>query len=102
MNIITQKKLAEYASSHADTAQALFRFTQSLRIAAWKDFNEVRDTFPHADMVKVSSGHNVVVFNVGGNKCRVITAIHFNRQTIYILDVLTHAEYNRNDWQKRL
>jgi mRNA interferase HigB len=38
------------------------------------------------------------VFDVGGNNFRVIAAIHYNRQTLYIREVLTHAEYDR--WTK--
>ena len=40
------------------------------------------------------------VFDVGGNKYRLITAIHFNRRKVYVRRVLTHAEYDRGDWKK--
>ncbi|OTP80603.1 hypothetical protein PAMC26510_01395 [Caballeronia sordidicola] len=39
------------------------------------------------------------VFDVGGNKYRVITDIHYNRKKVYIRYVLTHAEYDRNKWK---
>jgi len=43
---------------------------------------------------------NLVVFNIGGNKYRLIAAIHFNRGKVYIRDVLTHAEYDKERWKK--
>jgi len=38
--------------------------------------------------------------NIGGNKIRLIAAIHYNRQKIYIRAVLTHSEYNKNQWKE--
>jgi mRNA-degrading endonuclease HigB of HigAB toxin-antitoxin module len=57
--------------------------------------------FPHADQVKVSSGRTVTVFNLT-NAYRLVTAIHYNPQCVYILHVLTHAEYDRNGWKATL
>jgi len=42
---------------------------------------------------------NMRLFNIGGNKFRLIDAIHFNRQKLYIRDVLTHAEYDKERWK---
>jgi len=73
-----------------------------LENAAWKNLVETRKYFPHADEVVVKSGSTVTVLNLGGNNWRVLTAIHYNRQTIYILEILTHAEYSREKWKDRL
>lgn len=43
-----------------------------------------------------------MVFNIGGNKYRLIAAIHFNRQIIFVLRFLTHAEYDKNIWKEQL
>jgi len=40
------------------------------------------------------------VFNIGGNKYRLVAVIHFNAQKLFIRQVLTHAEYDRGDWKK--
>jgi len=61
----------------------------------FESFNALRKLFPSADIVG-----NLVVFNIGGNKYRLIAAIHFNRQKLYIRDVLTHAEYDKERWKK--
>lgn len=58
-------------------------------------FAELRATFPHADQVG-----KLTVFNVGGNKVRLIAAIHYNRKKVYIRVVLTHAEYDEGKWKE--
>jgi len=40
------------------------------------------------------------VFNIGGNKARLIAAIHYNTQKLYIRAVLTHTEYDKNKWKE--
>lgn len=56
---------------------------------------EVREIFPSADKVG-----RLTVFNIGGNKIRLIAAIHYNRKKIYIRAVLTHKEYDEGNWKK--
>jgi mRNA interferase HigB len=58
--------------------------------------------FPHADAVRVASDHEVTVFNVGGNKFRLVTAIHYSAQRVYVLRLMTHAEYSRDSWKETL
>jgi mRNA interferase HigB len=60
------------------------------------DFAELRAMFPHADQVG-----GLTVFNIGGNKARVIAAIHYNRHKVYIRAVLTHPEYDTGKWKKK-
>ncbi|MCK6382689.1 MAG: type II toxin-antitoxin system HigB family toxin [Leptospiraceae bacterium] len=57
-------------------------------------FAELRKVFPSADLVG-----NFTVFNIGGNKFRLITAIHYNTQIVYIRHILTHTEYDQNKWR---
>jgi mRNA interferase HigB len=42
---------------------------------------------------------DLYVFNVGGNKLRIIAAIHFNRQKLYIRTILPHWEYDLEQWK---
>ncbi len=62
--------------------------------AAWQNLAETRQDFPHADPVDRRT-----VFNIGGNKYRMITRINYQRQIVYILYILTHAEYDKGDWK---
>ena len=61
---------------------------------SFSNFAHLRETFPSADQVG-----KLTVFNIGGNKVRLIAAIHYNRGKIYIRAVLTHAEYDEQRWR---
>jgi mRNA interferase HigB len=95
MDIITRKRLNEFAEKHPDAKSALQYW---YRLAKTKDFNSfagLRKTFGSADQVG-----NLTVFNIGGNKVRLIAAIHYNRRIIYIRAVLTHGEYDEGKWKE--
>ncbi len=61
----------------------------------FRSFSEVRRVFPSADQVG-----KLTIFNLGGNKYRLIAAIHYNRKRIYIRAVLTHEEYDKGRWKE--
>ena len=61
----------------------------------FENFAALRDTFQGVDKVG-----KVFVFNVAGNRLRVIAAIHFNRQKVYIREILTHTEYVQANWKE--
>lgn len=92
----------EFSERHPDATVPLMRWYRLARQAGWTSLAEVRRVFPHADTVLVHSGNPVTVFNVAGNKYRLITAIHYNRQVVYTLRVLTHREYSQNKWKEQL
>jgi len=54
------------------------------------------------DRVTAGSGRPVFVFNIAGNRFRLIAAIHFNQQRIFTLWFLTHAEYDNENWKREL
>ncbi|MBI2337235.1 MAG: type II toxin-antitoxin system HigB family toxin [Deltaproteobacteria bacterium] len=60
----------------------------------FRNFVELRKTFPHADYIKGKT-----VFNIGGNKVRTITMIEYGISTLIITHVLIHAEYDRGKWK---
>jgi mRNA interferase HigB len=68
---------------------------QIARHAEWNNFADVRNTFPAADLVG-----RFVVFDIGGNKFRLIAVIHYNRRKLYVRHVLTHAEYDKEKWKE--
>lgn len=73
-----------------------------VRAAAWRSLAEVRRAYPSADAVKVRSGRQVLVFNACGNDYRLVVAVHFNRQIVYTLRWMTHAEYSKDRWKETL
>jgi len=70
--------------------------------AAWQSLVDTRKTYPHADPIRVKSGKTTTVFNICGSDFRLVTAIHYNRQKVFILTFLTHADYSKEMWKFRL
>lgn len=95
MHIISRKALAEFWEMHPDSKEALIRWHRIVERSTFAGFAELRQTFPSADMVG-----RYTVFNIGGNKYRLITSIHYDRSKIYVRDVLTHQEYDQEKWKK--
>lgn len=95
MHIITRKRLNEFATQHPETLTALQHWYSLTKQSSFQSFAELRTTFPHADQVG-----KLTVFNIGGNKVRLIAAIHYNRQKVYIRAVLTHEEYSQGKWKE--
>lgn len=102
MRIITRKRLREYAHNYPDAAEPLARWEQFVQTATWASIQDVRRAFPHADAVAVESEKIITIFNIGGNKYRLIVAIHYNTQRVYVLRLLTHAEYSKDLWKNNL
>lgn len=95
MHIISRKTLRAFWQKYPDSQTALIRWFKILQRTDFSNFSDLRATFPSAD--KVGS---LIVFNIGGNKYRMIASIHFNRYKVYIRYVLTHKEYDQGNWQK--
>jgi mRNA interferase HigB len=102
MRIIKRSALAAYWRRNPQAETGLLCWHKLAKKARWTCLHDVRATFPHADAVTVASGRSVVVFNIAGNKYRLITAIHYDRQLVFTLRVLTHAEYSKNQWKSVL
>lgn len=75
---------------------------ETVRRSEWNNHADVRRGFTDADRVTVESGRTVYVFNIEHNRHRLIAAIHFNTQTVYVLWIMTHSEYDRNRWKGEL
>jgi mRNA interferase HigB len=95
VHIISRRALRQFWEKHPDSQSPLSRWYKIVSHSEFRNFNELRLTFPAADQVG-----NLTVFNIGGNKYRLITSIHFNRGKVYVRHVLTHAEYDRGAWQQ--
>jgi mRNA interferase HigB len=102
MRIITKKRIQTYAENHPNATPSLNAWTAVAERSKWESLVNLRQTFPHADQVTAKSNRTVTIFNIAGNHHRLITAIHYNTGIIYILNILTHAEYSKNKWQQEL
>ena len=95
MHIITRKRLNEFADNYPNARSGLAHWYSVLAPAVVRSFAELRMLFPSADQVG-----KLTVFNIGGNTARLIAAIHYNRQKIYIRAVLTHDDYDEGKWKE--
>jgi mRNA interferase HigB len=95
MHIISQKLIWEAKEKYPESAQALDGWYRVPRKNAFKHFSELKRTFNSVDKVG-----DLYVFNIGGNKLRLIASIHFTRNKIYIRDILTHKAYDKANWRE--
>lgn len=99
MHIISRKTLIEAAEQHSGAKSALDVWFRIAKGARWGSLDDVRKTYPAADGVRV--GDKIyTVFNIAGNKFRLIAKIEYDYQKVFIKHVLTHGEYDKEDWKK--
>lgn len=95
MHIITQKRLKEFWEKYPDSQTSLEIWYNRTKVANWSNFIDLIQVFPSADQVK-----NLIVFNIGGNKYRLIALVDFTHKKVFIRSILTHAEYDKNKWKQ--
>lgn len=94
MRIISERRLREFWQQHPESENAMRELIMTLRLADWKNFSDVRRTFNHADIYG-----GCVIFDVGGNKYRIIGKIAYQHKIVFVRFVLTHKEYDEKKWQ---
>ena len=95
MHIIARKRLNEFARRHPDIRTSLEHWYRFMKRGGFRSFAELQTVFPQAVQVG-----KLTVFNIGGNKARLIAAIHYNRKKIYIRAILSHVEYDKGRWKE--
>lgn len=95
MRIISKRALKDFWLKHPQAEVPLNDWFRFVKKAEYNNLVELRNDFPHADLVG-----KYMVFNIAGNKFRLIAAIHFNTKTVFIREVLTHADYDKGRWNK--
>jgi len=95
MRIVSRKAIREAAVEHSDWAASLNAWYKIARNADWKNFSEVRNSWRNSDVAG-----RFVVFDISHNRCRLITTIKYRWRMIYIRHILSHAEYERRDWEE--
>jgi mRNA interferase HigB len=94
MRIYSKKTLDEYGKIHADVANVLDSWYKIAKSAKWKNIQDVKGSYSSAD-----AAGRFTIFNIKGNKYRLIVKIDYERQVIYIKYVLTHSEYDSETWK---
>lgn len=94
MWIISKRRLRESWEIHADAKDPLEAWYSTVAKAQWQKWADVKATYPSADLVG-----DCAVFNIGGNKYRLIARIRYQTHKVYVLKVLTHGAYNSGRWR---
>lgn len=95
VRIISRRALREATARHGEWRASLNAWYKITKDADWKDFAEVRNSWRNSDVVG-----DFVVFDIGHNKCRLIATIKYEWRMVYIRRILSHAAYDREDWQR--
>jgi mRNA interferase HigB len=98
MHVFSRPVLREFSAEHPDAETPLNAWYKIASKAAWTNIHDVREDYPHADPVGTC-----VVFNIGGNKYRLITRIFYATDDfcghVYVVSPLTHKDYDRGKWK---
>lgn len=94
MRVIGRVYLEDFWKTHPEAKKPLETWHHVVVNATWKKFADVRQTYPHADYVD-----HWTIFNVGGNKYRIISNVIFENGDVHVRRVLTHAEYSKDRWK---
>jgi mRNA interferase HigB len=96
MRVIASKTLKAYAKKKKEAEQSLLVWYQEADKASWRNHNELKQQFGNASVIT----HKRVVFNIHGNKYRLIVDIEYYLQIIFIVWIGTHKEYDKIDAKK--
>lgn len=96
MRVIAKKILREFWQKHSDSEQQLKSWFQETSAVKWKNPREIKLEYPTASFL----ADNRVVFNIKGNKYRLIVTIRYDHQMMWIRFIGTHAQYDKIDATK--
>jgi mRNA interferase HigB len=94
MHLIAISRLREAAAKYSDVAIQIEDWNEIVKIVTWQNLTEVQQTYSSAEAVG-----NFTVFNIKGNRYRLIVSINYLRQIIYFKYFLIHAEYDKDNWK---
>jgi mRNA interferase HigB len=97
MHVISRSRLVEFWEKYPNAETSLHSWYKITSLAEWQSFVDLRQVFPSADQVS-----NLTVFNIGGNNYRLITLVDYKYQKVFIRHVLSHTEYDKEDWKNDL
>jgi mRNA interferase HigB len=95
VNTISFKRIKEFSLTYPDSAGSLRAWYSTTKKAGWQNLAQLKQTYPNADIVG-----RYTVFNIGGNKYRLIARIVYRSQTVFIVAILTHEEYDLGKWKE--
>lgn len=95
MRIIAKRTLRDFweQSIYVDSEQPLKSWFKEASKACWRTPTDIKDKYRHASF----PGNNRVVFNIAGNKYRLIVRVNYNNGMVYVRFVGTHTQYDQID-----
>ena len=106
MNVISRKKLRAFYEASGERRQHAMAFDNWFRLARkarWGNFSDVKALFGQTDVARdTGTKRTATIFDIGGNKYRIVTLIDYTRQTVLITHVMDHKEHDRNTWKDDL
>jgi mRNA interferase HigB len=91
MIVISKRKINEFIVEYPKSAEPMMRWYLLCKECNWAGFPDLKKTLPGTDLVS----NDLYVFNVGGNKFRIIARIIFSVRTIFIRFIGTHTQYDK-------
>jgi mRNA interferase HigB len=88
--VISNKALVDFAAAHPQAAKPLQAWRKLIETSAFAHFAALK-----ASMNSVDRAGDFYVFDIGGNKFRIVAAIHFDKQRLYVRHVFTHQAYDQ-------
>lgn len=96
MGVIAKKILRDFWTKHSECEQQLKVWYKEVEDATWKNSNDIKRKYPSVSILE----DNRVVFNIKGNKYRLIVRINYHYQMVWIRFIGTHAQYDKTDVTK--
>ena len=95
VRLIKRQTIVDFIKVNAQAKEGFDIWMTQLKYANWSNLNDIRNTYNSADFI--GNGTNRVIFDIGGNKYRIICSFYFGRVYfhLYINWIGTHAEYNK-------
>lgn len=97
MRIISRTPINDFKAKHADASEGLEYWYKTVSKGRFNNLMDLKRVFGNSVDVVVKG----YVFNICNNKYRLAASIHFNAQTVYLREIMTHAEYSKDAWKKR-
>lgn len=91
MDLINKNILDDYKKKHSDSVKPLANWERLVHLAQWKAPQDIRNAIRSADFL---SG-NRVIFNIGGNKHRLLVVVAYAKEKMIVRWIGTHAEYSK-------
>ncbi len=101
MRLVRQTALTKFLRKHPDAQAWVDGWISTVEAADWRSIRDVRVDYPSADGVKLATELVVTVFNVKGNEYRLLTYVNDAAQFVQVLELMTHAEYDKDQWKQR-